>query len=476
MKSYLFYDIETTGLNKAFDQVLQFAAIRTDEEFNEIQRYNMQVKLRPDVLYSPDALLTTEISIDETTKGQPEYEVIQRIHVLMNQPGTISVGYNSLGFDDEFLRFSFYRNLLPPYTHQYANNCGRMDLLPITVLYFLFKPEVLNEWPEINGKSSMRLEHINKVNELVEGQAHDALVDVKITLALARIFANHPDMWKYVTAYFDKKTDLQRQQDLPISFSMGTEDFRTGLMIDTSLGASSSYLAPVLWIGMSEAYSNQSLWLRLDQQELDQTEMDDPESTTWMIRKKFGEPPIILPPEERFWSRLDNERKKLTEYNLGWIRDHSDTFLHIVHHYREFEWPKVPNVDPDAALYQVGFPTDQETELFNRFHQADPENKAQMLDRFDNQTHRDLATRLLARNYPEVLPNEKQSAYQTYLQAISNDMQENQHVIDYRGNRHASPQSILKRIEELREDPAVNASQRKLLDELEEQVRSQFGD
>ncbi len=27
--SYLFYDIETTGLNKAFDQVLEFAAIRT---------------------------------------------------------------------------------------------------------------------------------------------------------------------------------------------------------------------------------------------------------------------------------------------------------------------------------------------------------------------------------------------------------------------------------------------------------------
>ena len=43
-KTYLFYDIETTGLNKAFDQVLQFAAIRTDKQLNEIDRYTIKVQ------------------------------------------------------------------------------------------------------------------------------------------------------------------------------------------------------------------------------------------------------------------------------------------------------------------------------------------------------------------------------------------------------------------------------------------------
>ena len=37
--TYLFYDLETTGLNPCFDQVLQFAAIRTDLSLNEIERH-----------------------------------------------------------------------------------------------------------------------------------------------------------------------------------------------------------------------------------------------------------------------------------------------------------------------------------------------------------------------------------------------------------------------------------------------------
>src|SRR5689334_3451523 len=129
-KTFLFYDIETTGLNKCFDQVLQFAAIRTDLNLHELERHEINVRLNPDVIPSPQALLTHRIPIHETQQGIPEITAIKKIHALFNQPGTISLGYNTLGFDDEFLRFSFYRNLLEPYTHQYANNCNRMDLYP----------------------------------------------------------------------------------------------------------------------------------------------------------------------------------------------------------------------------------------------------------------------------------------------------------------------------------------------------------
>ena len=114
--SYLFYDIETTGLNKAFDQVLSFAAIRTDPGLNAIERHTITVKLRPDVIPSPGAILTNRIPVSDLSKGLCEFEATEQIHQLMNQAGTISLGYNTLGFDDEFLRFSFHRNLMPPYT------------------------------------------------------------------------------------------------------------------------------------------------------------------------------------------------------------------------------------------------------------------------------------------------------------------------------------------------------------------------
>ncbi|MBW1941023.1 MAG: hypothetical protein JRI28_06590, partial [Deltaproteobacteria bacterium] len=43
MNTYLFYDLETTGLNKAFDQILQFAAIRTDMKLKETERCKIMV-------------------------------------------------------------------------------------------------------------------------------------------------------------------------------------------------------------------------------------------------------------------------------------------------------------------------------------------------------------------------------------------------------------------------------------------------
>ncbi len=202
MKSYLFYDIETSGLNKSFDQVLQFAAIRTDTELNETDRYSINVKLRPDVIPSPYASITHRISIAESAKGMTELSAIKHIHALFNTPGTVSLGYNTLGFDDEFLRFSFYRNLLPVYTHQYSNGCHRADILPFTVLYFLYKPEVLT-WPSINDKTSLKLEYLATENGFATGRAHDALVDVEATLELARRFYKEGDMWNYILGFFE---------------------------------------------------------------------------------------------------------------------------------------------------------------------------------------------------------------------------------------------------------------------------------
>ena len=118
MKTYLFYDIETTGLNPAFDQILTFASIRTDKEFNEIERHSIVIQLRPDIVPSPHAFIVHRLSYDELKAGMSEYEAVKKIHKILNRPGTISLGYNTLRFDDEFLRFAFYRNLLDPYTHQ----------------------------------------------------------------------------------------------------------------------------------------------------------------------------------------------------------------------------------------------------------------------------------------------------------------------------------------------------------------------
>src|SRR3990167_11322654 len=195
--TYLFYDIETTGLNKCFDQVIQFAAIRTDLTLKEIERHEIRIKLNRDVIPAPEAMMIHRMCIADMQEGLSEVEGIRQIHRLLNTPETISVGYNTLGFDDEFLRFSFYRNLLPPYTHQFNNQCGRMDMYPILTLYYLFKNEIL-KWPVDNDKISLKLENINLENQLFQGQAHHAMTDVEATFALAKKLKQDEKMWGYV--------------------------------------------------------------------------------------------------------------------------------------------------------------------------------------------------------------------------------------------------------------------------------------
>jgi len=469
---YLFYDIETTGLNKAFDQVLQFAAIRTDQQLNEIEHHDIKVKLRPDVIPSPLAILTNRIPVAELAGGLCEYEATTKIHGLMNEPETVSIGYNTLGFDDEFLRFAFHRNLLPPYTHQYRNGCRRMDLFPITIVYWLYKRDVL-AWPHINGKPSLKLEHLGVENRIVNGQAHEALVDVATTVELARRFFKKKKMWQYLAGYFDKETDAYRIDELPVAFQSGAGEHRKGLMISGEYGPAQNYQIPVISIGESIPYSNQTLWLRMDLPQLRETILPSVAETTWVVRKRLGEPGLLLPPHARYWRRIGDERSAVFEENLKWLQANPEIFQQIIKYYREYRYPFIPNLDADAALYQIGFYSKADEKLCRKFQQASLMEKAILVEQFASPDARTLAWRIIGRNYPHVLPADYENEFKKYLQRINPFRQEDA-LIDYREERRTTPRAALVEIKRLQQNGEWDRQQQKLLNDLEDYIRSNF--
>ena len=469
--SFLFYDIETTGLSRAFDQILEFAAIRTDLDLNEIERLQVAIQLRADVIPSPSAILVNRIRTARFSSGRCEYEAIRDIHQEVNRPGTISIGYNSIGFDDEFLRFSFHRNLLPPYTHQFANRCRRMDLLPVTIMYWIHRPEVL-AWPEINGKASLKLEDIGAANGLFTGQSHDALSDAEACLRLGRRLFKEEKMWRYVAGSFDGPTDAQRAADLPTAFQSPRGGHALGILAASDWGTRNGFLAPVLSIGASIPYPKQNLWLRLDLPNLREIDVENPARASWVVRKRFGEPGILLPPHDRYLERIGPDRRAQTEENIEWLKAHPVEFEALTQHHRRYRYPFIPDLDPDAGLYQNGFLPRTDEVLCREFHAASLPGKIELIPRFKSREARILAARLLFRNYPGEIPEALSRESETHRRRICRGGP----MADFNGSPRLTPQRALAEIRELQQTPGPDRERPELLNDLERDTIRRWAD
>ena len=205
--SLYWHDYETFGIDPARDRPAQFAGIRTDEELNVVGE-PLVLYCRPsdDMLPQPESCLVTGITPQKAfAEGLNEAQFISLIERELAYPGTCGVGYNSIRFDDEFTRHSLYRNFHDPYAREWQNGCSRWDIIDMMRLMRAFRPEGI-AWPVIEGRPSFRLEALTEANGIAHEAAHDALSDVKATIALARLVKNRqPRLYDYVYRYRDKK-------------------------------------------------------------------------------------------------------------------------------------------------------------------------------------------------------------------------------------------------------------------------------
>jgi len=207
--SFLWYDLETFGRDPRRSRIAQFAAIRTDDDLREIDApISWFCRPAKDVLPSPVATAITGITPQQAeSDGWIEAEFFARIQEEMARPGTCSVGYNSLRFDDEFIRFGLYRNFHDAYEREWRHGNSRWDLLDVLRLARALRPDGL-EWPlREDGQASFKLEELAAANGVRDGMAHEALSDVRALVGLARKLKDaQPRFWDYVLKLRDKKT------------------------------------------------------------------------------------------------------------------------------------------------------------------------------------------------------------------------------------------------------------------------------
>ncbi|WP_284466805.1 exodeoxyribonuclease I [Diaphorobacter nitroreducens] len=430
MHTFLWHDYETFGANTRRDRPAQFAAVRTDAELNEIGE-PLMIYCRPanDYLPDPQSCLITGITPQLCLeKGLPEREFAARIEAELALPGTIGVGYNTIRFDDEITRFMFWRNLMDPYAREWQNQCGRWDLLDVVRLTYALRPEGI-EWPEVDGKPSFRLEHLSKANGLAHEAAHDALSDVRATIALARLIRSHnPRLFDFALS-LHKKDRVAAELRLPTT----AQEARPFLHVSGMFPAERGCLA-VMWPLASHPTNKNELlaWdLAQDPSELARLSADEirtrlftraadlPEGVTRLPLKSvhLNKSPMVVgnlntltPAMAQRWG-IDLPQAALHAAAARALPDLTAVWAQV------FQRPAEGPLDVDQDLYG-GFVGNEDRRRLNRLRALPGEELAHERLGFDDARLAELVWRYRARNFPHTLSPDEQERWEAHRVAM----------------------------------------------------------
>lgn len=186
---------------------MQFAGQRTDANLKPIGKPdNLLIKLGRDILPSPEAVLVTGITPQQTlTDGITEAEFCKYFVDKLATKDTCFVGFNNLRFDNEFIRFILWRNFYDAYEWFWKDGRSTWDLLDVVRMTRALRPDGII-WPfASDGKPANKLELLAAVNKLDHSNAHDALSDVQALIALARLLkSKQPKLYGYLLNIKDK--------------------------------------------------------------------------------------------------------------------------------------------------------------------------------------------------------------------------------------------------------------------------------
>lgn len=423
MTTLYWHDYETTGIDPRFDRPIQFAGIRTDSELNIIgEPLMIYCQLAQDVLPHPQAALVTGITPQLTQQeGLCEAEFIKRIHDELALPGTCGVGYNSLRFDDEFTRFTLFRNFYDAYAREWQNDNSRWDIIDMVRLTRALRPEGI-EWPNHeSGKPSFRLEDLTAANNIAHQGAHDALVDVRATIGLAKLIRDRqPRLYDYVFSH------RQKQAVAPLLKLNSDEP-----MIHVSRMYSSEYCNTALILPLAKEPGNQNGIIVYDLRYDPQLLVDEDADTLrqWLFTASADLPehacrpalktvhlnkcPVVVP-----LNTLTRDAAERLQIDLDQQQAHAKFLCHNIDTIRSklqqiFSKPSYNEVlDPDASLYSGGFISDSDKHLMRQIRDTDPAQLAELHVPFSEARLAELLFRYRARNWPETMSDEEQHHWQ----------------------------------------------------------------
>jgi exodeoxyribonuclease I len=425
-KTFFFYDLETSGLNARDARIMQFAGIRTDMELNPIgEPYNVFVRLNDDTLPSPEALMVTGITPQQTVAdGYSEAEFSKLLIEEIFTPDTIATGFNSIRFDDEFVRHLLWRNFYDPYEWCWKDGRSRWDLLDVVRMTRALRPEGI-VWPVVDGKASNRLELLTQLNGIDHFKAHDALSDVEALIAVTKLIKEkQPQLYDYLLRLRDK-TEVKKLVNLddkkPFVYTSGRYDAehdKTTVAFPLTSGKNGNVVVYDLRYNPAEVVNLNPDELRKKFYASWQERQTDDFVKLPIKELQYNRSPAVAPlgvlEQNEGWSRIHLDQKTIEEHKTALLS--APHFAENIRTLFENRTEFAKSADVEAQLYD-GFVGDRDRLRIETVRNASERELADFHPTFADERLEPLLLHYKARNFAKALSQDEARAWEAWRSA-----------------------------------------------------------
>jgi len=407
MPNYVFYDFETCSSNISYGQIIEAGAVLVNDNFQELDRYEGRCRLSPGIIPEAMALIVNKSSVSMLKNTNlSHYQMIKQMMEKFNKwKNSVFFGYNSIDFDEEFLRRTLFKNLEYPYI-TVSNGNERGDLLGLARAAHLYYPSCIKTPISDKNNPVFKLEQLAPMNGIKHDKAHSAIQDTLVTIEIAKILKkNAPNVWKasLMTTNKDKCIQIIKEEKL-----FCTNFFYGGRAVPYVL----TYLCQHPW-GYAFCFDLRNdpvYYFNLSSEALKKEIFDAKPKPMRSIKHKKH--PIIM--NANYGVNFDvykqlglsklKERAKLIRENKDFINRVSSILEDDIREKQDLD--SQLEVYAEESIYKQ-FPSKEDNAIMPEFHRVDWKDKFSVVQKFKDERFQYFGKKILYEENPSVLPKEE---------------------------------------------------------------------
>ena len=406
MSNFVFYDFETSSSNKYWGQIIQIGAILTNDSLEELDRFDARCRLSPGIIPEAMALIVNKTSPTMLKKSNlSHYEMIRQFVETLKKWGRATyIGFNSIEFDEEFLRSTLFQTLEYPYITS-TNGNTRGDMLSLARAANLYYPKTLKNSVNEKGNDVYKLDQMAPLNGIDHGNAHSAIGDVVATLGIAKLIAKKaPNVWKASLMTLDKNLTLELIKKE--TYFCTNEYFygKSRPYVQTFVCQHPQYQWPLCF----DLKHDPNIYLKMSIQELTAVMKKQPKFIRTVRHNKH---PVIMNPQ--YGNKFEEykiigtdtlkDRAKLVKEN----KEFADKISTI----KRLEFEEKEQSKSQEDLYEeesiyTKFTTIEDNKIMPEFHSTNWDKKLSVISKFKDERLKYFGKKLLYMEKPELLTKE----------------------------------------------------------------------